>query len=329
MNIYKHNISNAHGLSLVELMVAMTVSAILMLGISEIFSINSRSYKVQDENSRMQESARFALNSIMTDIRRAGYFGGSANTGEIMGSLGIAAPTTGCLTNDTSWARMIERPIFGLNDNNTGYACITNYTQGDILVSRYTKGAPIDDASLAEAANDNRLYIRNSMFSGTLFTGDTAIATSNIVVEDPKEVHELAANAYYVGPSGRDCRFDDANGAAIPVPALHRKYLSNAGRPVSEEVSSSIENIQFQYGIDTDGSFTVNQYLNADDISNDTAVNPNWAEIVSIRLWVLVRADCPTNNYTNAQTYTMGDQTFTPNDNFKRLLYSTTVAVRN
>ena len=127
----------------------------------------------------------------------------------------------------------------------------------------------------------------------------------------------------------------DAGGSDIPIPSLQREYLSSSGRPIAEEVASSIEQIQFQYGIDTEGNFTANQYLNANQINNDTT-SPNWTEVVAIRLWVLVRADCPTNGYTNSQTYTMGDVDipassggYKPNDGFKRQLYSTTVAVRN
>jgi len=344
MKINLHNIKHSRGLSLVELMVAMTVSAILMLGISEIFSINSRSYKVQDENARMQENGRFAFNTLMQDIRRAGYFGGSAAVDEITGSEGIATPARDCISSDTTWGRMVERAIYGLNDNNShndadgllvNYtSCIPtgtatgNYLRGDILVTRYTKSALIDPIPA-----DNRLYIRTSLFAGRLFTGNNAVNASsqNSVDEKPNAVRELAAHAYYVGPSGRNCRFNDASNNAIPIPALHREVLDAAGRPVREEVASGIENIQFQYGIDTDGDLTANRYVNANALSNNDTTPNNWTQVVTVRLWVLVRADCPTNGFTNTKTYSMGDITYdpNPNDGFKRQLYSTVVAVRN
>lgn len=344
MKINLHVIKHSRGLSLVELMVAMTVSAILMLGISEIFSINSRSYKVQDESARMQESGRFAFNTLMQDIRRAGYFGGSAAVDEITGSEGIATPARDCINNNTTWGRMVERAFYGLNDNNThndadgllvNYtSCIPtgtatgNYLRGDILVTRYTKSARIDPVP-----NNTRLYIRTSLFSGRLFTGaNNAVNVSqNSVDETPNAVRELAAHAYYVAPSGRNCRFNNAGGNAIPIPALQREVLDASGRPVREEVASGIENIQFQYGIDSDGDLTVNRYLNANALSNNSAITPNWTQVVTVRLWVLVRADCPTNGFTNTKTYSMGDITYDPNpdDGFKRQLYSTVVAVRN
>lgn len=329
---------NTHGLSLVELMVAMTVSAILMLGISEIFSINSRSYKVQDENARMQENGRFAFNTLMADIRRAGYFGGSAAVDEITGSVGIAIPARDCLTSDTTWGRMLERPVYGLNDANTQLdadgvtvnytTCIPTLNTGsDILVTRYTKSA-----SIAAPANNGRLYIRSSLFEGRLFTGTNYAAnlSSNIVTTTPNAIRELAAHAYYVAPSGRNCRFDNADGTAIPVPALQREVLSSTGIPTQEEVASGIERFQVQYGVSNNGDLSVNRYFNAHQLRNNPAITPNWTQVLSVRFWVLVRADCPTSGYTNPQTYTMGDApAFTPNDGFKRQLYSTTVAVRN
>ena len=328
---------NIKGLSLVELMIAMTVSAILMLGISEIFSINSRSYKVQDENSRMQENGRFAFNTLMTDIRRAGYFGGNAAIDEITGSVGIATPGLDCLTSDTTWGRMIERPIYGLNDANThldGDAATVNYsaciptinTGSDILVTRYTKSTPI-----AAPENDGRLYIRNSLFEGRLFTGTDFAAnlSTNDVATTPNAIRELAAHAYYVAPSGRNCRFNDASDAPIPIPALQREVLSSTGTPTQEEVASSIERFQVQYGVSNNGDLSVNRYYNANQLRNNQAITPNWTQVLTVRFWVLVRADCPTNDYVNTKTYAMGDNDFTANDSFKRQLYSTTVAVRN
>lgn len=321
------NYKKLHGLSLVELMIAMVISAILMLGISQIFSLNKKSYTVQDENARMQESGRYAFNMLMTDIRRAGYFGGSANTSSMTGSLEISTPATTCVSNDTTWARMIERPFYGLNDTNAGYdtGCIPNgdYLRGDVLVTRYTKGPAIT------AFTTNRLYIRNSMFSGRIFKGSQQSDGANAIAELPNEVRELAASAYYVGPSGRNCRFQDSGNNDIPIPALLREVLDDSGNPVKEEVANGIEHIQLQYGIDSNGDFSVNRYYNANSISNNDTVTPNWTQVVTIRLWVLVRADCPTNGYINSKTYAMGDTPYTPGDNFKRQLYSTTVTARN
>jgi len=328
----KNTFKKTQGLSLVELMVAMTVSAILMLGISEIFSINSRSYKVQDENARMQENGRFAFNTLMSDMRRAGYFGGNADILNITGTSGIVTPTNTC-PNDNTWGRMLGRRIIGMNDVNTGYTCITNYSRGDIVVIRNTKGQNISATEMA--ANPNRFYIRNSLFEGRLFVGsaqDVAINISNDVSDSPVTVQELSSSAYYIGTTNRSCRFKDSANNAIPITALYRETLNSNGIPTQEEVASGIEDLQVQYGVDSDDDTYVNQYFNANDIDG----TPSWDKVVAARFWILVRADCPTNNYTNSKIYVMGDKDdpvgtggYKPNDGFKRQLYSTTVNLRN
>jgi len=63
------------GLSLVELMISLVIGSVIMVGIVQLFSANSDTYSVMIGQSRMQESARFALDFISRDIRKAGYRG--------------------------------------------------------------------------------------------------------------------------------------------------------------------------------------------------------------------------------------------------------------
>ena len=63
------------GLSLIELMVAMTIGAVLIFGATQVF-INSRnSYGVNESVARLQETARYAMSVIEPDIRMANYWG--------------------------------------------------------------------------------------------------------------------------------------------------------------------------------------------------------------------------------------------------------------
>lgn len=63
------------GLTLVELMIAMTISSVLMVGISNIYSSSKQAYKINDEFSVLQENARLAFRFLTQDIRMAGYIG--------------------------------------------------------------------------------------------------------------------------------------------------------------------------------------------------------------------------------------------------------------
>jgi len=61
------------GLSLVELMVAMTIGLFLMLVVANLFIGSKQTYRNQDNLSRLQENGRFAISLMAKNIREAGY----------------------------------------------------------------------------------------------------------------------------------------------------------------------------------------------------------------------------------------------------------------
>ncbi|SDR71016.1 type IV pilus assembly protein PilW [Halopseudomonas litoralis] len=63
------------GFGLVELMIAMTLGLILVLGVSQIFLAGKQSFVVQQHTAALQENARFVLSRISRDLRQAGMFG--------------------------------------------------------------------------------------------------------------------------------------------------------------------------------------------------------------------------------------------------------------
>lgn len=65
----------SRGVTLVELMIAMVISTIVLLGVATVYSSTKRSYKVQEEMARLQENARYAFNVMSRDIRGAGFVG--------------------------------------------------------------------------------------------------------------------------------------------------------------------------------------------------------------------------------------------------------------
>lgn len=63
------------GVTIIELMIALVIGSIIMLGISTVYSSTKRSSIIQEEFSRMQENGRFALNYIARFVREAGFSG--------------------------------------------------------------------------------------------------------------------------------------------------------------------------------------------------------------------------------------------------------------
>lgn len=61
------------GLTLIELMVAITISAVLLLSMVEIFTSSKQTFRTQEALSHLQESARFTRYYLSYIIRQAGY----------------------------------------------------------------------------------------------------------------------------------------------------------------------------------------------------------------------------------------------------------------
>lgn len=61
------------GLSLIELMVALTISSFLILGVTQIYIDNKRSYAFQQNQSENQEGSRYTLLLLQQELAKAGY----------------------------------------------------------------------------------------------------------------------------------------------------------------------------------------------------------------------------------------------------------------
>ena len=324
------------GLTLVEMMVALVITTVLLGGITQIFISSKQSHKLTDSLGFMQESGRMAINLITHDLRRAGYFGGNADiTTMVDGTLAPLAPAAGtynqCPTGTTDWALMLTHRVFGLNDTAASYACIptsgsTQYLRGDVLVAHYSNAQTTPTSEMD--TNLGMLYIRTSLSTGRIFAGANRSAAANIVNGIAVTVNPLVANAYYIGTGSDTC-----NGDAIP--SLYQVSLGATGRPQVQEIVSGIEDLQVQYGVDTDATpdGIANQYLNASDMADFTYWNwpgrPTTNTIVSTRVWVVSRSACADATYTSDITYTYGDKTSKPADHYRRQVYSATVALRN
>lgn len=63
------------GISLVEMMIAMVIGLVLMLGVIQIFSASRTASMLAEGSARAQENGRFAIDFLQRDIRMAGHFG--------------------------------------------------------------------------------------------------------------------------------------------------------------------------------------------------------------------------------------------------------------
>ena len=331
----------ALGVTLIEIMVALAIASVLLAAAGTILVNSRKNLDSQLHQQHIQESARHALELIGHDLRRAGYYGGVAGSGAIAGTSPPLEPDGTCPVS-TAWGRMLARPLFGLNDTNSGYACIADddYLRGDIVVTRYAR--PVAEGA---ALSDQRLYLRSNPSAGALFIG--ADSGSNLLGA-PAEVRRIVSRAYHVGPSALRC----ADGSRPP--ALWRERLASNGRPAGEELITGIEQLQIQYGLadfdadgDADSDDTTISYVDADMISaaqwnapfSTAAQWRDWrglasagaasSAVVLARIWLLVRSPCAEAAVSNNHTYVMGSISYTVDDHYQRQLYTTTVHLRN
>jgi prepilin-type N-terminal cleavage/methylation domain-containing protein len=94
---------NQRGLSLIELMIAILISSLLLIGVLELFINTNSADRSNTALNRTQESGRLLLEIIGTDVRRAGYQGCSAaSTTTKAGTYNFPADALGAASNSVT-----------------------------------------------------------------------------------------------------------------------------------------------------------------------------------------------------------------------------------
>ena len=74
-NSWSAGARRARGLSLIELLVAVTIGGLLIFGATKVYVDSRATYEVNETAARLQETARYALSVIEPDIRMSNYWG--------------------------------------------------------------------------------------------------------------------------------------------------------------------------------------------------------------------------------------------------------------
>jgi prepilin-type N-terminal cleavage/methylation domain-containing protein len=312
----------ANGFTLIEMMVAMVIGLVLILGAVNIYAQGRQSFRTAETIARMQENARFALDLMGPDIRLADFWGRSSEAAFITVPAGI---TVTCGANNvTAWALDLANGIEAIDD---GYTLPCPAFTGaqpdtDVLVVRHASGQ-------ATAPTAGRLQIQSGRVAAALFNNG-AIPGGGVPAPPLSATHDMVVHAYYV---------DQQSALGANVPSLRRQTLvagaSGGGAVIQDqEIIPGVENLQVQFGLDTNDDGTVERYVDSDAaIITPGAVgfDPD-ARIMTVRLWMLVRAEQRENAHTDTGPYTPPDgdlANITPNDPFRRLPVTTTITLRN
>ncbi|KGJ87268.1 hypothetical protein ND2E_0675 [Colwellia psychrerythraea] len=186
--------------------------------------------------------------------------------------------------------------------------------------------APDDDdaaAAAAQAAADETAAA-NAVVTANAAV-DAALAAGVPVIANPR-MWEYQHHVYYV----REELVGDNS-----VPVLMQGQLANFNMNFAP-IIDGIERIRFMYGIDTDtdpsqpGYGIVNAFVSATNMTPALWNNTGGTRILAVKVFVLARGINPDIKYTNTNSYQLGDDLpFIPNDNYRRLLFSSTVTLYN
>ena len=170
---------------------------------------------------------------------------------------------------------------------------------------------------LAGNTNANLYYLNANSATGTIFSG---VGAGVAPLVNNGLVWEYQHHVYYVR--------DEVQGN-LSVPVLMQGVLSaNNGMRFSPLIDG-IERIHFSYGVDAADAGAVAAFISSANMTQ-YFWNKSNSNILAVKIFVLARDSLPDNNYTNTNTYQLGDSpALVVNDNYRRLLFTTTVTLYN
>jgi type IV pilus assembly protein PilW len=320
------------GFSLVELMVAIALGLLLLIGLSTLFANTITARSEIDKASRQIDSGRYALQLLTDDIRHAGYYGPLNNAPSPPASLPDPCSTS---TSDVTAALGLPIQGYFVSGATAPITCLQSAAAGykastAVLVVRrastntaagFTAGE--FNIQVSGCQGDPVPYlVGTSVGTFTLHANTSPPGCKPISSALAAAVEPLYVRIYYVSTcSNVDC---SASGADS-VPTLKRMDVK-PGATVLVPLVDGIENLQFDYGVDTNLNGAPESYTATNAPPSSIS---NWANVMSVRVHLLSRNVDPTGSYTDAKTYALGDVSATPAGNYKRHAYSELVRLNN
>jgi len=335
------------GITLVEMMVAMVVGLILLVGIVQLFVSNKQAYRIQEGANVLNENARYLMNQMQYDLRMADHWGG-VEASEIDVDGDIDSITDDC---DGAAAALQVAGVYGIDgEDESPLDCIpdSDYVpNSDIVIVRYAE--PIRRAS--GALDANRVYVRTAIARrGYVFQGaNLADLPSDLTPEadDAETVEEEVAEEgdvanfqyrtfiYFLRPCSSQARGNAAicDDADDKIPTLTRLSLDGLAL-VEQDVIAGVEQMQLAYGVDDNGDRSPDRYLSAEDVTADNG----WNKVIDVKLSVLIRNNELDTTANDDAEYTLyggadGDGVVytVPEDaqRYRRKLFNTSIQIRN
>ncbi len=226
---------NQQGLSLVELMVAMTIGLILMLGATGVLITNQQAFRTTESLGAIQENARVAVDLITRDIRAAGghpclSLPVDDRTGGNAAAVALTAGiTSGVNLNpaDNPGNRVMEQGAIQLVTAST-IQTITGYDKGSATITAPNELKPNDIVIACTSASGFLLQVasaNSNSFTVSAVPKDASLLNATLV-------SGLTNQLWYIGNAGR------------ALPSLYRRTAGNAAQEMVDNVTGlTVENL--------------------------------------------------------------------------------------
>ena len=334
MQIYRRR---EQGFTLVEMMVAVVIGLLLLAGLSTLFSNNSAAQMEIERANRQVENGRYAMQLMTGDLRNAGYYAE-------YDPVELAAPTAlpnPCTLDLASIRGDIAFAVQGY-DNSNALGCLSDVKANtDVVVVRHTQtcvvgaadcedeaaGGPFFQAS--QCSNDYELGSSDQAMHYQISEANSGFSLHKYDCTPTKnsgtlaEVRRLLTHIYFVANNSL---------ARDGVPTLKRAEVISKGGVMSVQIvplAEGIENMQLEYGLDSDGDGVADSYTPR---VNDT----EWGNVVSVKLHLLARTLSPSMGYTDSKTYVLGanengqqNVISAANDKYKRHVFTSLIGLPN
>lgn len=312
-------------------MVGITVGLVLVGSVIVLFTNNSRALQEMEKTAQQIENGRYATQLLLDDLRLGGYFG-ELNPASLATP---AAKPDPCLTGKASLEAALPMPLQGYDNAAMIPSCLTDVKPGtDILVLRRASTCAAGTSGCDATNTSQYTYFQTALCPQQMgqYVIDTDASAFTLTRRDCSTT--AALRSYYT----RIYFVASNNQAGDGIPTLKVAELGSGAFTTSPLVAG-IEQMHFEYGIDTSGDGIPDSYTANPDTFNScsgAACQANWRQITAIKIQILTRNAQTSAGFTDTRTYVLGkradgsDNTFGPyNDGYKRHVYATVARLNN
>lgn len=318
----------ARGFSLVELLVAMMLGLLLSAGVVSIYLGAKRNLFYEEQSARMQENGRYAIRLLSRELSMAGFFGG------VTALDNVTPATVGGDCSNRDWVLDGKHPLELVNDypgqsvpvslHDTSLTCLDSAAivlDTDLIAIKRTAG----EASLRSGVPADGLADSTVVSWYLRLESDAYPKWERRRPSDLLGRKNVTASLSYWEAISRIVfvrKFSDPGIDGDDIPSLCMETL--AGNAMTARcLVEGVENMQLEFGIDTDADGVPDQYKSA----------PHGEEMqlaVTAKIYLLLRSISEVSGHRDDKTYTLGQKILTAkHDSYLRRVVSATVFLRN